>query len=271
VGQDYAYGPKGATHSRDASYYEQTGKATRSFVASLPVIYVEGNDGAPIPTNQLWKDFKLGLEMKIMAHPEHLFLNATEGGAKINGAKPIPLAEAIHKYCTKQIPRRVNEVIRESEKDISMVQRAGRLSALIESTEKQAACFRGYVRDTVRAKLDCKKMVDLSQRGDADTAMLDEIYRKNLKVLDGFLHNGLCRHFTQQLFFIYYYLMNRLGPIDTIGKITENFKIQYNIFQYMNIVNQSLCIHLEDAVASLQAQLRDFENEIKRGDPRVHH
>lgn len=267
VGQDYAYGPEGATHSRDASYYEKTGKATRSFVESLPVVYVEGSDGSPIPTNQLWKDFKLGLEMKIMAHPERLFFNATEGGAKINGTKSITLAEVIHQYCTKQIPCRVNEIINESAENISMSQRAGLLANLIESAEKQAVLFRGYVQDTVRGKLDCKKMVRLSQDENANTAVLDEIYRKNLNVFDTFLRNGLCRHFMQQLFFIYYYLMNHLGKIDTPEKVTENFKIQYNIFQYMNIVSQSLSIHLEDAVASLKEQLRDLENEMKRCDP----
>lgn len=266
VGQDYAYGTEGATHSRDAAYYEQKGKATRSFVESLPVVYVEGNDGSPIPTNQLWKDFKLGLEMKITAHPGNLFLNATEGGAKINGTQSMPLTEVIAKYCTKKIPRRVNQIIDESLQTISMPQRAGRLAGLIESVEKQAVVFRGFVKDTIRGKLECKRMVCLSQNGNADTAVLDEVYRKQLGIYDAFLRNGLCRHFTQQLFFIYYYLMNRLGAIDTPEKVTEIFKIRYNIFQYLNIVIQSVSIHLEDAVESLREQLRDFENELKRCD-----
>ena len=266
VGQDYAYGTEGATHSRDAAYYEQTGKATRSFVESLPVVYVEGNDGYPIPTNFIWKDFKLGLEMKIMTHPEKLFLNATEGGAKINGTETIPLAEAIQKYCTEQIPYRVNSIIDENSQNISMPQRTERLKKLIESAKEQAILFRGYVQDTVRGKLDCKRMVNLSQSEDANHEVLDEIHRKNLQVFDAFIRNGLCRHFTQQWFFVYYYLLNRLGAIDTPEKVTENFKIQYNTFQYLNIVNQSLGIHLENAVESLQDQLRDLENEMKGCD-----
>ncbi|WMJ83322.1 motility associated factor glycosyltransferase family protein [Oscillospiraceae bacterium LTW-04] len=263
VGQDYAYGTTGTTHSRDASYYEKTGEEARALIESLPVIYVEGNDGTQIATNPLWNSFKMGLEIKIAAHPNILFLNATQGGAKIAGTKCVPLTKIIAQYCTKEVPCRVNHLIDENKKQVSVSDRIALLSRFIEDTAQYAQLFRGFVQETVKGKLDCKDMVQLSQLEDIKRyeATIDEAYKRHLEVFDTFLRNGLCRHFIQQMFFVYYYLMNRVGNIDAPEKVTEVFKLQYDLFYYLNIVNQSLSIHLENAVESLKAQLIALKTE----------
>ncbi|HWP50999.1 MAG TPA: 6-hydroxymethylpterin diphosphokinase MptE-like protein [Clostridia bacterium] len=263
VGQDYAYGAKGTTHSRDASYYEKTGEPARALIESLPVIYVEGNDGSQIPSNPLWRDFKLGLEIKIASHPDILFLNATEGGAKIAGTKCLTLAKIIEQYCIEKIPYRVNQLINDNRKQISFSNSIMRLTGFVEDAEKYASLFRGFVQSTVEGKLDCKNMIQFSQMVDEKTyeAIINEAYKRHLAVFDTFLSNGLCRHFIQQMFFVYYYLMNRIGRIDKADKVTEIFKLQYDLFYYLNIVNQSMCIHLENAVESLRAQLELLKME----------
>lgn len=263
VGQDYAYGATGTTHSRDASYYEKTGEPARALIESLPVIYVEGNDGSQIPTNPLWNSFKMGLEIKIAAHSEKLFLNATEGGAKIAGTKCAPLAEIIAQYCTGEMPCRVNQMIDENRRRISVSERIALLSRFIEDAAQYAQLFRSFVQQTVKGKLDCKKMVQLSLTEDrkAYDAIIDETYKHNLNVFDTFLRNGLCRHFIQQMFFVYYYLMNHIGKIDAPEKVTEVMRLQYDLFYYLNIVLQSLSVHLENAVESLKAELSALKTE----------
>lgn len=263
VGQDYAYGAKGTTHSRDASYYEKTGEEARTLIESLPIIYVEGNDGTQIPTNPLWNGFKMGLEIKIAAHPDIAFLNATQGGAKIAGTKCATLSEIIAQYCNERIPRRVNQMIDDCKKQVAVPERMALLEHFAEDAAQYAQLLRGFVQETVKGKLDCKKMVQLSLTSDPKSceAVINETYQHHLAVFDTFLRNGLCRHFIQQMFFVYYYLVNRIGKIDAPEKVTEVMRLQYDLFYYLNIVTQSLSIHLENAVESLKAQLIALKTE----------
>jgi hypothetical protein len=53
--------------------------------------------------------------------------------------------------------------------------------------------------------------------------------------------------------FAYYYLMNRVGLIDTNEKTTEIFMIQRQFFQSLYLVCQSVAVHLEDAVNLLES------------------
>ena len=267
VGQDYAYGPSGVTHSKDAVYSEEKGKRARKIIHSFPLVYVEGNNGTMIPSNRLWADFKLGLERKIAEHPNYLFLNATEGGAKIEGTKCRTLNEVIEEYCTNPIPYRVNELISESKKSISPSQRKERLTEFIKSTENYVTLFRSLAQEAITGMLECKEMIRLSLKEDSakNRTMLEEMYVKNNSIYQLFTSDGLSRCFSQQVIFVFFYLMNRLGTIDTSEEITEAFKTQYNFFCHLNVISQSVSVHLENAAESLKDVLRNFENNEGKG------
>ncbi|MFA6900812.1 MAG: 6-hydroxymethylpterin diphosphokinase MptE-like protein [Desulfurivibrionaceae bacterium] len=64
------------------------------------VVWVEGWGGSKIPTTRGLYGVKLFFEEMMAQHEEHLFINATEGGAILTGAEHLPLAEALKKYCT---------------------------------------------------------------------------------------------------------------------------------------------------------------------------
>ena len=81
--------------------------------------------------------------------------------------------------------------------------------------------------------------------------VLEKAYQNNLETFNLFMSKGLYRSFTQQAIFADYYLINRLGRIDTPGKISEVFKIQYDLFCHLNVICQSVFVHLENALESL--------------------
>ena len=273
VGQDYAYGPQGDTHSKDSFYYEERGTHAREAVQSRPAVYVEGNDGTVIQSNQLWVDFRLGLERKIASHPEKLFLNATQGGAKIEGTKCETLSNVIKQYCTKHIPCRVNEIISENKAKVSVLERKTKLTEYIKNTEEYANSFRSLAQEAIKGKLECKKMIRLSQKEDSFKyrSILEETYQKNILLFNHFMVNYLYLHFSQQVIFAYYYLMNRMGMIDTPEKITEIFKIQYNFFSHLNVTYQSVSVHLENAAESLNNLLAEFEAGEGKGEASEEH
>jgi hypothetical protein len=261
VGQDYAYGPDGVTHSKDAVYLAEKGKRARDILQSKPIVYVESNEGTMIPSNQLWTDFKQGLERKIATHAHKIIINATEGGAKIKGAKWEQLAGVIQEYCTKSIPYRVHEIIAEHKKKLSISERREGLIKFTKNVAAYAGLFRNLSQEAAKGKLACREMIRLAQEQDRAKYryILEETYQKHLNTYQLFITDDLYRCFSQQVIFVYFYLMNRLGLIDTPEKITEIFQIQHDFFHHLNIVCQSVAVHLENAIEPLEDVLQEIE------------
>ncbi|GAB6087285.1 motility associated factor glycosyltransferase family protein [Alkaliphilus crotonatoxidans] len=257
VGQDYAYGPEGVTHSKDALYLQEEGKRAREILEAKPVVYVEGNEEQQVASNQLWVDFKQGLEGKIATHSHKTIINATEGGAKIKGAQRQSLKQVIEGYCKDTIERPVHQLILDHRARLSVSERIPRLMALLESIESYARLFRSLSQRASKGKLTCRKMMVLSREQDQEKyrPILEGAYQNNIAAYQLFIKDDLVRCFCQQVIFIYYHLMNRQGLLDTPEKITEIFGIQHDFFQHLNVVCQSVSVHLEDAQANIRQLL----------------
>jgi hypothetical protein len=263
VGQDFAYGPGGVTHSKDAVSSQEKGKRARDILHSIPMVYVEGNSGKMIPSNQLWANFKLGLEHIIANQPEHHFYNATEGGAKIQGTERGKLSQLIEQYCTQPIPFRVNNLIAENKRNISAAERGTLLEKFILEVEHYTDLFRSLAREMNLGRLECKKMMRLSAATDHEKYkdVLDEIYQKNIAAYYQYTNDDLCRSFFQQLICAYFYLMNRLGSIDTQKKRTQEFNIQSQLYHDLSVVSQSLSVSMEEAAESIKTLLDEFHEK----------
>jgi len=260
VGQDYAYGPEGSTHSKDAVYLQDKGKRAREILKSKPIVYVESNEGSMISSNQLWTDFKKGLEGKIATHSSKTIINATEGGAKIKGTKYHKLEYVIEKYCKESISYPVNRLINDNKNRLSITERKEGLIKLIESIHEYVRLFRNLSRKASKGKLKCREMIRLSRKEDKDKYLniFEESYNNNINTYQLFIKDDLSRCFAQQVIFVYFYLMNRLGIVDTPEKITEIFEIQHDFFHNLNIVCQSVSVHLEDAIEPLENLLEEL-------------
>lgn len=260
VGQDFAYGSDGSTHSKDAVYSQDKGKRARDILKSKPSLYIESNEGKMIPSNQLWIDFKRGLEGKIATHSNKTIINATEGGAKIQGAKYYSLSYVIDDYCKKSMPYSVNNLIIDNKEQIPIEERKKGLKDLIESLYEYVYLFRNLSREAARGKLKCREMIRLSKKDNKGKYLnlLKENYNKNINIYQLFIKDDLIRCFAQQVIFAYFYLMNRLGLVDTQKKITEIFEIQHDFFHHLNIVCQSVSVHLEDAIEPLEKLVEEL-------------
>ena len=85
AGQDLAFSKSGKSHiqGRDES--------------GLKVERIEttGYDGGIVQSRMDWMEFKKWFEKMIILYPDHLVINATEGGVRIEGTKQQPLADVI--------------------------------------------------------------------------------------------------------------------------------------------------------------------------------
>lgn len=91
VGQDLAYGEDGATHSEATPW----GRKLAGIMADKEsVLRVRGNLSEWVLTNQTWNSFRLAY-IKDVAEYSGTVINATEGGAYIEGTKIATLRETI--------------------------------------------------------------------------------------------------------------------------------------------------------------------------------
>lgn len=122
IGQDLAY-PNDQEHASDAF-----GEDYNNFITNngKTYFYVEDNYGGRIKTESSMNKYRLWFEKEVMCHPEIRFINATEGGAKINGMEFMTLKDAISVCCNNNIninfSNLANEIVtafnQEEKKDI---------------------------------------------------------------------------------------------------------------------------------------------------------
>jgi hypothetical protein len=253
VGQDLAYGMDGATHSKDAVAMQEQGKRTRDLLQSFPIVYVEGNDGAMLPSNHIWVKFRFIMESIIAKYPELRFYNATEGGAKIQGTKRAELSWLIGQHCAKPLPYRATELIAKEREKVSVGERTELLDNLIADFKHYAGFFRKLSRDANIKKLECERMMILCSGKDEAKYqdILDETYKNNLETFYRYREDSLCGFFTQRVLCTYFYLFARLGAIDTQEKRARIFELHKQLFCDVRIVGQSLAVIFEEAALSL--------------------
>ncbi|MCI1965848.1 MAG: DUF115 domain-containing protein [Oscillospiraceae bacterium] len=265
VGQDFAYGPGGVTHSRDAVASQEKGKRARKILHSIPTVYVEGNNGQMIPSNRLWDNFRQGMEHIIEGYPEYHFYNATLGGAKIAGTERAELDALIREYCTRPIPQRVNEMIAENKAALPNGKRRAQLETFVPEVEYYAARFRALAHDMNQKKLECERMVLLCVRQGAENRkILEETYQRNIAAFYEYAQDSLCRSFFQQINCVYFHLLDRLGNIDTTEKIARAFGIQSQFFHDLRVVSQSLSVSLAEAAEPLKALLEELRGKEEK-------
>ncbi|WP_300796012.1 6-hydroxymethylpterin diphosphokinase MptE-like protein [Helicobacter sp. UBA3407] len=96
IGQDLAFSPDGKTHSKDAIFGENESQYKKSDnVLEKILVPAYGGKGF-VETNNVWKMFLNFFEKDITETPYPLeVINATEGGARIEGTKEIPFQEVL--------------------------------------------------------------------------------------------------------------------------------------------------------------------------------
>ncbi|MBQ3033653.1 MAG: motility associated factor glycosyltransferase family protein [Deferribacterales bacterium] len=97
IGQDLAYGENDVSHADGFHYGEEFETAKAANALKVP-----GNYAPFVKTSPVWHSFLKHYERDLAEHHGRV-INATEGGAKIQGTEVMTFAEAIEKYVTNDI------------------------------------------------------------------------------------------------------------------------------------------------------------------------
>ncbi|HIJ90242.1 MAG: DUF115 domain-containing protein [Desulfobulbaceae bacterium] len=100
VGQDLAFSEQGS-HALHASL--TTNDSQKGLFARQEILFADGYGGGKVPTSRSFLGFKHHLEQAMTAEKDRQFINATEGGVRLEGAEELPLQEVLSRYCDREI------------------------------------------------------------------------------------------------------------------------------------------------------------------------
>ncbi len=100
VGQDLAF-------SAEESHALHTALTGRDELKSLQdrgeIMWVDGYGGGKVPTYRAYLGFKHHFEQSMAVIKDRHFINATEGGARLEGAEELPLQAVLARYCGEKV------------------------------------------------------------------------------------------------------------------------------------------------------------------------
>lgn len=124
VGQDLAFSEQGS-HVLLTSLTRNDEE--KSLLARQEVLWIDGYGGGKVPTSRSFLGFKHHFEQAMAAEERH-FINATEGGVRLEGAEELSLQEVMSRYCDREID--VAALIKKAEGHGRMPGRQGMIDAL---------------------------------------------------------------------------------------------------------------------------------------------
>lgn len=166
VGQDLAY------EGESSHFY---GTTSNEFIDSMDIM-VEGIKGDPVRSKMDWYEFIMWFQDMITLHPEVEVIDAKDNGAKIKGAKVMPLKEAINQYCTttyEMIDAELHNCTLFSDKDMN------RVRLFLENSSEDLFLIKKKANEGIEL---CETQIRLYQRYHTETSETIKNYEKLRKI-----------------------------------------------------------------------------------------
>lgn len=252
VGQDLAYGPAGVTHSKQSKYAEK-GQDYIAGIQSLPTVYVEGNDGSLVASIQSWVEYRKWLERLIEQNPHVTVINATEGGAKIQGTQISKLANVVERYCLVNPSDRLSNLIDAEKQNINVTERQPKISHLKSELKQYMKIYRALHTFVLQSKANSERLWDTPEHlGESDLRQkYAEIYEQNRHAMYRFLQPSIHHLFFQQVILYGSHQINQLGSLNSLPKLREATRIQMELFDYLSVICESLIRNFHIATKKL--------------------
>lgn len=137
VGQDLAYAADGSSHSGS----KQEAEGSQILGETM------GINGEIVKTRGDWLKYKQEFELLIEAYPESTVIDATEGGAYIQGSQVMTLGQAIDLYCT--VSYEIGNWIRFNKAPVNE-EETGMIRALLRRWQEESLRYRELLGKMIR-------------------------------------------------------------------------------------------------------------------------
>ncbi|WP_209124823.1 motility associated factor glycosyltransferase family protein [Alkalihalobacillus sp. BA299] len=248
VGQNFAYGLDGMTHSKHSKYIDE-GKGYIEKLKSLPIIYMDGNEVPFVPSNVIWERYRKGLERLIEQTPHVTAINTTKGGAKIKGTSYDSLTNVIEQYCKNRQLNRLDTLLNDCKKNVNIQDRKNKIKNLKIELKKCIEIFRAFNQLTEERKAIIQQLLDGSKAQNIE--LLRNAFIENSTHIMKFIRAGVHNMFFQQVIMVGYYQINELGVIHTLEKLRYALQFQMKLFENLSVICQSLVRNFQVAIEKL--------------------
>ncbi|VBB05530.1 Hypothetical protein LUCI_0740 [Lucifera butyrica] len=176
VGQDLAFASDGSTHAAGTNYGEAGNKIYKDG-DNAGFLYVKANQGEQVLTSRLFNQYRLFFEKWVQVKNDRLYINATEGGALIEGMQVMTLREVLDSHCQREVD--VRPVISQSRQDFYKLP----IKQVLAILKQRLADANQVVADTKSALNRLKKLQQAYQEKDFAKVNqyalnIDEIFRR---------------------------------------------------------------------------------------------
>jgi len=224
IGQDLAYTNDGISHAGATEFKENVD-------VSKVTEWVKDYYGNDIPTSRIWKNFLLTFEDMIRL-TDKTIIDATEGGALIQGTEIQCFKEVLEQYCGERLPGFVN-LLRNIPTDhqyISMAKNSS-FTGILKGIE----CFEELLGRLKKALKDNKSSLSVISKGIKTQKQLDRIYDA-LEYVDNEVVKQIAKSPFLMMLFQYpiYSTARAINALDTNQFTLEN--IEYNLQLHNNLL-----------------------------------
>ncbi|HHY91605.1 MAG TPA: motility associated factor glycosyltransferase family protein [Clostridiales bacterium] len=248
IGQDLAYTKDGITHSADVEIRDKIDAADNG-----QITFVKGIDGEMLPTSHAFKQFLTWFELEIMKEKGiREYVDATEGGAYIDGTKLMTLREAIERYCNQEVTPLYEKVPESKRLQEKYDKAVAEVEKLIESFEKiKDESNRQILR---LDKLQTKAIRDKKAFSLKDREKICKVLNQAKKAEDMILGNDIARTLFQAPFMMAATKVRMLGNEATDEVLRENVVIQKKMVASFIIGCHSVLRALADILAKMKKE-----------------
>lgn len=255
VGQDLAYTKEGITHSQNVEVRKHV-----EINNANDIVYVKGIDGELLPTSQAYKHFLTWFELEIAKEPDLCeYIDATEGGAYIEGTKIMSLKNVVDKYCNKNITSLYKNVPERKfiqEKYDSAITEIEKLIMYFKDIEKEASLHIQRLK-----KLEDDFVSGNKKLSNKDIQKIFKVLGQVNKIEDLALIHGVARILFQAVIINAGRQTNLLGNSYNDEKIIENISIQKNMVASIIVGCYSVLNLLEETVINMKIELEDYKKD----------
>ena len=260
VGQDLAYGEEGRSHSEEASYGNTRGKQDQD----SDLVYVKDYNGNLIPSTDVWYRFIRWFEAEVekMSIP---VVDATEGGAYIEGTKIMTLKDAIDTYCTEEVRPLHSEI--NSLKSQFSLSRVNKLEIIdrIKDWLKEMLEIHQEIFELTKEKSEIALHNIKKLKSGKYTTVNDMVEDTlgNQKIFDIIKANKYLSFMFQTHMMGMHFWGLEVGTIDTVEKLQKILEVHQNFFECV-ISGEENCILpvIKNAIHRMEELAQVYESNI---------
>jgi hypothetical protein len=261
LGQDLAY-TEGKIHS-DITH-EQFESENDEKEMDIDVVYMKDYNGNQIKSNWIYQLFKTWFEYQIIISPSIKVIDATEGGAYINGTEIMSLQEVIEKYCDETIDKRMIEHL--SDIDIEKDEKQNKYSDLIIGLKKQIQELEKIKKiSAVHYKIlrNIENKYDFEKCNERDLTEIVIKMQPGDSVIQKVLNSkSATKEYFRQIIVQTIIHVKKIGNVINLDNVKRNYELQLSLMYMIKESSEVIIKEYNNALEHIALKKEQLKGEI---------